>query len=249
MESVRRPFQGVWNVLHFNWHYYLLSIILIVVLSLSNYFLSEPFLIASTIATILVIITSVTSLVVSFYVYDLSGLYKLNWLNELSVSLNSKIVSINAGFDETSTLLQTRYPDVSLIVYDFYDPMKHTEISIQRARKKYLPFEGTLKINTSSLPLPNNSTDHILLIFSAHEIRNEIERNLFFNELKRILKPDGKIVLLEHLRDVPNFLAYNVGFLHFMSRSTWLNTFKSVGLAVSKEVKITPLITNFILEK
>lgn len=249
MESVRKPYQGLWNCIRFNWHYYLLSIVLVVLLNLSNRFLTDELCEISYFIIFLVIASTIISLAVSFYVYDLSDVYKLNWFDELSTTFNSKTININAGFDEVSALLYAKYPDVSLTVYDFYDPIKHTEVSIQRARKAYSPFGGTLKINTTSLPLPDNCADIVLLIFSAHEIRNEIERSIFFNELKRILKPSGKIVLLEHLRDIPNFFAYNIGFFHFMSKNTWCNTFKSAGLNISKEKKITPFTTSFILKK
>jgi hypothetical protein len=53
----------------------------------------------------------------------------------------------------------------------------------------------------------------------------------------------------EHLRDPANFLAYTIGFLHFHSRRTWLDTFQSAGLRVEREVKTTPFVTTFFLAK
>lgn len=52
----------------------------------------------------MILITTSVSLLVSYYVYDLSDLYKLNWLHELVANLKRdlKIVNIHAGFDETS---------------------------------------------------------------------------------------------------------------------------------------------------
>ena len=88
-----------------------------------------------------------------------------------------------------------------------------------------------------------------MLIFAAHEIRNEEERSLFFKELARILKPGGNIVVTEHLKDLPNFMAYNIGFLHFHSKRSWLTTFKSADLILKKETKQTPFISTFILCK
>ena len=209
----------------------------------------EPYLMIDYALQGLIISSTLISLFVSLYIYDLSGLYEFKWLSELSVPANCKIVNINAGFDETSALLQQRFADADLDVYDFYDPLKHTEVSIKRAREAYLPFEGTRAISTSKLPLPDNRADYIFLIFSAHEIRNEEERTVFFNELNRVLKPGGKIILLEHLRDVSNFCAYNIGFFHFLSKSSWHNTFKHSDLRVLQENKFTPFITRFMLEK
>ena len=48
-------------------------------------------------------------------------------------------------------------------------------------------------------------------------LATETERTLFFKELHRILKREGELVIVEHLRDLPNFLAYTIGFFHYWS--------------------------------
>jgi ubiquinone/menaquinone biosynthesis C-methylase UbiE len=187
------------------------------------------------------------SLSVSYFVYDCSSLYKLTWLHNLQIG--NKIININAGFDETSQLIRKRYPNAELSVLDFYDPTKHTEVSIKRARKAYLPFPKTIRTSTTHLPVQDESADNIFTFFSAHEIRNDDERVAFFNELNRVLTPEGQVIVTEHLRDTANFIAYNIGFLHFHSRWTWLQTFGKAGFKVSNEIKITPFISTFILNK
>jgi SAM-dependent methyltransferase len=191
--------------------------------------------------------TILISLAVSYYVYDLSGLYKLNWLEGIKVS-RSKIVNIHAGFDETSDLLRDKFKPENLIVFDFYDPIKHTEISIKRARKAYPPFPSTERVTTTKLPLADKSVDTIFVLFSAHEVRNESERIDFFKELKRVVRPTGKIIITEHLRDVANFLAYSIGFLHFYSRSSWYRVLDTAQLKIQEEKKCTPFISTFILK-
>ncbi|MGI8467634.1 MAG: class I SAM-dependent methyltransferase [Pyrinomonadaceae bacterium] len=249
MEQMRKPFQGVWNVVRFNWHFYLLSGIgLLLVFLLSN-FLNAPFRLFSRILFFLAVAVTSISLIVTYYVYDLSSLYELSWLKDLRRKENSKIVNINAGFDETSALLQTRYKDAELEVFDFYNPLKHTEISIKRARKAYPPFPNTKQISTNVIPLEDNSVDKIFAVLSAHEIRDKNERSNFFQELHRILKPKGQIIVTEHLRDTANFLAYSIGFFHFHSKRAWLETFQKAGLKIEREIKITPFISTFILEK
>ncbi|MEP7234362.1 MAG: methyltransferase domain-containing protein [Ignavibacteriota bacterium] len=189
------------------------------------------------------------SLIVSCYVYDFSDLYKLKWLDKLQILRTGKLMNINAGFDETSSLLKNKYPSTELMVFDFYDSEKHTEPSIRRARKAYPAFLNTRQCTTTYLPLEENSVDNIFLIFSAHEIRNDNERIGFFKEMSRVLKPSGEIVVTEHLRDTPNFIAYTLGFFHFHTNATWLKTFHSAELGVVRKIKITPFISTFVLKK
>lgn len=185
----------------------------------------------------------------SSYIYDFSDLYKLSWLDNLQQNNKERIINITAGFDETSYLLKSKYSIAELIVADFYDPLKHTEISIKRARKAYPAYPDTKQVVTNHLPLQDGCADKIFTILSAHEIRNDDERITFFKELRRVLATTGHIILTEHLRNAPNFLAYNIGFFHFHSKATWLMTFESAGLTVSNEMKITPFIITFILRK
>ncbi len=249
MESIRKPFQGIGNIVRFNWHFYLMSIGFVVLILVLNNYLNEKYSIYTSIFCFLIVATTLISLLVSYYVYDGSELYKLTWLDEIMLTKTDKIVNINAGFDETSILLKDKFPKAELIVFDFYDPKKHTEISIKRARKAYPPYPETQSIITSNIPLSDKGIDTLFVTLSAHEIRNDEERIVFFKELRRVLKQSGQIIVTEHLRDLPNFLAYNIGFFHFYSKSLWMTTFKKSDLEIAQEIKITPFISTFILKK
>ena len=249
METVtRKPFQGIINIIRFNWHFYMLAVAFFVLLHIARQFVSEdlhPFI---GIAGLLLILSIGISLAVSFYVYDLSGLYKLDWI-PFTIPSHSQIININAGFDETSFMLQNKYPSCKITAFDFYDERKHTELSIKRARKVSAVYPGTQTIQTDHIPIPRNTADYIFCVLSAHEIRNSDERTVFFGQLGEALSDRGKIIVVEHLRDLPNFFAYNIGFLHFHSRRAWKRTFKAADLQVQRQIKITPFITAFILQK
>ena len=244
----RGPFQGVWNIVRFNWPFYLLATVAVLfLLIVRNYFSAFTMLID---VLLLVFIGSTfVSLLVSFYVYDLSGFYELRWLDGVPHREGESIVNINAGFDETSSLLKGRFRDAELLVCDFYDPAKHTERSIKRARRAYPPFPATQSVSTQQLPFKTGSVEKLFAIMSAHEIRDRNERLSFFSEINRILAPRGQAVVVEHLRDAANLLAYNVGVLHFYSRAIWLHAFDDAKLKVVDEKKITPFLTAFFLSK
>ena len=245
IEPNRGAFQGVWNIIRFNWHFYVVYFVAMLILGVMAVLFNGfwPWVMLALIAA--ATLGTALSLWASYYVYDASKLYELNWLKTPQKVAN--IININAGFDETSVLLVAKFPDSDLQVMDFYDPEKHTEVSIKRARKAYPPYPGTVQVETNHLPLPDQQADLIMNILAAHEIRDEQERIAFFKELKRVLKPKGEIVVVEHLRDWANFLVYNLGFFHFHSKTTWLRTYKAAELQVKTTRKHTPFLTIFTL--
>src|SRR4051812_37215224 len=122
--AIRKPLEGITNIIRFNWHYYLLALISTIIFALLFFFLSGIFKIFAALICLAVLLTALASLVVSWYVYDLSPLYKFTWLPPIT---GSSLINIHAGFDEVSTLLQSKYPDAQMRVFDFFDVQKHTE--------------------------------------------------------------------------------------------------------------------------
>ncbi|EDP72154.1 hypothetical protein FBALC1_13672 [Flavobacteriales bacterium ALC-1] len=246
MEIKRKKFQGVLNILSFNRHFYViglsilaLTIIIWLLLGWSNLVLS--------IIVIAFIYGLLMPLIVSAYVYDFSGYYDFEWLKdcELSDSKTQHIVNINAGFDETSFILKNHFPKSSLQVFDFYNPKLHTESAIIRARKVSSVYPKTQQIKTNAFPLNEKSVDLIFLLSAAHEIRSHNEKVQFLKECKRICKPNGKVVMIEHLRDFSNFLAFSIGFTHFFSRKTWEKAYLEAGFSSISETKFTPFMSIF----
>lgn len=246
MELKRKPFQGVLNILSFNRHFYVIGITALVLLFTSRLLIGW-----NTILFWIVITTFiyglVMPLVVSAYIYDFSGYYGFKWLEKLDIptSKNHHIVNINAGFDETSYILKHKLPNSTLEVLDFYNPERHTEAAIIRARKVSLLYPNTKQIDTNTIPLKDKSVDVIFLLSAAHEIRSNTEKIQFLKECKRICKTKGKVILVEHLRDVPNFFAFSVGFTHFFSKQTWVKVFKEAGFNSFTENKFTPFMSVF----
>lgn len=246
METLKRkPFQGVVQIIQFNWHFYAFALILLGALLLAATY-SATYSVELIVLACLGVFPLLISLAVSFYVYDCSKLYEFSSLEIFSRS--NVIYNIHAGFDETSTILAHKFPHAKLYVFDFYHPEQHTEVSIQRARKKYPPYPGTIAINTASAEFTQEPADLITLIFAAHEIRDDDERALFFQKLRLQLTAHGKIVVIEHIRDFNNTWAYSIGVFHFLSNRNWLNTFKQAGLRIAHRQHLNPFVQQFILE-
>ena len=242
----RRKFQGVLNILSFNRHFYVFGLLALVFLFASRLFIQWPnFLFWLTVAAF--IYGLIMPLIVSAYVYDFSGYYNLHWLTKL-VSNSGKIkliTNINAGFDETSFIIKDKFPESDLKVFDFYNAKRHTEPAIIRARKVSLVYPNTQSILSNLIPLDDNTVDIVFLLSAVHEIRSHDEKVQFLKECHRICKPHGKVIMVEHLRDLPNFVAFSVGFTHFFSRFVWKNAFQRAGFTSFRETKFTPFMSIF----
>ncbi len=246
MEIKRRKFQGVLNILSFNRHYYVFGLIV-----LAAFFISRLLFGWNEVVFWIVIIAFLYGLImpllVSAYVYDFSGYYEFKWLEKISHDRDrqNSIVNINAGFDETSFILQEKFPNAELSVFDFYNAKQHTEPAIKRARKVSLIFPNTQQISSNHIPLKDGATDAVFLLSAVHEIRTQEEKVQFLKECYRVCKQNGSVIMVEHLRDFPNFLAFSIGFTHFFSRSTWKKAFEKAGFSSFEEQKFTPFMSIF----
>lgn len=246
MELTRRKFQGVLNILSFNRHFYVVGLIVLAIIIFSQLIIGWSTLILWIIIG-LFLYGLLMPLLVSAYVYDFSKYYNFNWLNNIK-NLNknaSNIVNINAGFDETSYILNEFFSQSELSVFDFYNKEKHTEPAIVRARKVSLEFPNTRQINSNNIPMKDKSVDIVFLLSAAHEIRQHNEKVAFLKECKRICKDQGQIIMVEHLRDLPNFLAFSIGFTHFFSKKAWIKAFKEAGITSISETKFTTFMSVF----
>ncbi len=246
MEIKRRKFQGVLNILSFNRHFYVFGLITLSLIILSHVLFHWPNLFYC-IIIFAFLYGLIMPLIISAYVYDFSGYYNFNWLKKFNIDdcNGMQILNINAGFDETSFIIKSIFPKSELKVFDFYNARQHTEPAIIRARKVSLVYPNTQQIISNSIPLNDNSVDIIFLLSAAHEIRLNEEKNQFLKECHRLCKQSGKVIMVEHLRDFPNFLAFTIGFTHFFSKRVWRKSFKKAGFSLFAETKFTPFMSIF----
>ena len=247
MEIERRSFQGVLNILSFNRHFYVIGLIAWVLI-LGSVFIFNWHNSLIWIVFLAFIYGLTMPLIVSAYIYDFSGFYNFDWLKKMKIEdTKDKLnLNINAGFDETSFIIESILPNSKLQVYDFYNPKLNTEPAIIRARKVSLVYPNTQQINSNLVPLNDNSVDNIFLLSAIHEIRKQDEKVQFLKECRRVCKPNGNVIMVEHLRDIPNFVAFTVGFTHFFSKRKWKTAYEEAGFTSFKETKFTPFMSIFI---
>ena len=239
------------NIIRFNWPYYAAAGLALAVVPsiLAELPLPAWMRIAGYASVVLMAAWLVTSIVVSWIVYDRSRLMDWDWvLQALGFSPRSWI-TLHAGYDESSAALTRLFPDASGRVFDIYDAREMTEGSIAVARRRAHSGVPAEAADFRHLPLPRGTIDVAMLLLSAHELRSDESRSALFAELRRVLGPAGRVVVAEHLRDWANFLAFGPGFLHFHSRRVWLRSFSQHRFDVHREFSITPFVRIFVLRR
>jgi SAM-dependent methyltransferase len=241
---------GMWQVVQYNSGIYSCALFIICAIWLSFPYV-KPVTARMVVAGIAVssLFWLCSSLLVSHYVYDCSSLYDLDWVRRDLSKMPQRWINVHAGVDETSLRLAQLFPTAVGEILDIHDPQEMTEASIRRARRTRRSLMRFTPANWNALPIADDTIDAAFLFFAAHELRRDEARTQLFRELARVLKSDGELGVIEHLRGCANFLAFGPGFLHFFSRSSWLRTAAAAGLQVRTEKSITPFVRVFVFRR
>jgi ubiquinone/menaquinone biosynthesis C-methylase UbiE len=246
-----KGFEGVSNIVRFNWGYYATSglalgaAILILRIQVLPWWMRA----GAFCGGICFVFWTCSSLLVSWYVYDVAGVMRWEWIRDHLQLAPGRWVNIHAGLDQSTASLRRLFPGSQGVVIDIYDPETMTEPSIARARRLYPATEPFQPGRARHLPLPDADCDTIFLLFAAHEVRAMDDRTRLLRETSRVLDERGRVVMVEHLRDLPNFLAFGPGFLHFHSGRSWRESIRKAGLQFEQQLRLTPFVRCFVLRK
>ena len=239
---------GAVRIFLYNWPSYVGAWIFSLVLLLASRFVPPLARQLAMIGAGLALTWSAVSLLVSYYVYDKSPLASGRWVAKLLDAQTASWAIVHAGLD-AEVELDAVMPGRCVARLDIFDDRIMTAPSIARARARTAPSQGAIRCRPESLTLEDEACDAIVVAFTAHEIRDQGAREAFFDELRRCLRPGGKALLVEHLRDPANFLAFGPGYLHFVPRREWLRLASHAKLAIAKEARITPWVMALALER
>lgn len=249
--SAQGRFVGVVKIVRFNVRFYVFSVAALAVVGalIVSGKLEPLFEVVVLFSAAVVAFWTLSSLFVSWYVYDHKGVTRWQWLPSRLPVLPHRWANIHAGLDESTSALRQLLPGTEGSAVDIYDPGEMTEPSIARARQIHPASEPFQRGTYDALPLPENDCDVVFLLFAAHELRDEEHRIQLLRQTARAMREKGCVVLVEHLRDWKNFIAFGPGFFHFYSRRNWLSNFRDAGLVVLNEGSATPFVDCFVLRR
>ena len=247
--AVRTPYRGVLQILHFNWPQYAGAAVVILAALILFPFLQVMWRAAVLLALVPATFWLLSSLVVSHYIYDRFPLYDLSWIARSLSKRPAQWINIHCGLDETSDLLSALFPEAPGQVVNIYDPATMTEGSIAKAQGRSLSATPFVKGHYDALGFSADQFEAAFLFFAAHELRQQSQRVTLFREVNRVLIHGGDVFLMEHTRDVWNFLAFGPGFLHFFSKYAWQSAVNEAGLTLSASFPMTRFVRVYHLRK
>lgn len=244
----RGPFTGTWRVVRFNWPLYAVALA-VAVGGVGTLVVADTVLarIAAWGALAGALWFLGGSLLASHLVYDRSDLHRGRWLARAWPQRPQHVAICHCGYDEVSALVRDTLSPASMTLLDHYAEATMSEPSIRRARRLFPPAPGTLTAPHTAWPTADGAFDAVLGALAIHELRSAADRAAWFSEARRCLTRDGRIVLVEHLRDAANFMAFGPGFVHFHSAATWRRAWESAGLSCADSFRITPFVRVFVL--
>lgn len=248
----RGRFDGAKQIVRYNWPQYVAGLVVVLLAAGWSVF-GQPnpewLRWAALVIAGLVLWWSVASVAASFWIYDASPLYRWTWIPDALGMAPRRWLNLHAGLDESSAALRALFAEGEGETGDFFDPQEMSEDSIHRARSERERVSEPTRVNFRNLPYPDQFYDGIFLLFAAHELRRATSRKALFQEIHRVLAPSGRVLLVEHVRDLANFVAFGPGFFHFMTTREWRRVARSAGLRVIEERRMTPFVKIVRLEK
>lgn len=166
------------------------------------------------------------------------------WRKKLIKQVNGKTLEVGVG---TGKNLSFYNRDIDLTAIDFSKNM------LEKAKAKYkkeLPMANFLEMDVENLDFEDNTFDTIVTSCVFCSVPNPIKG---LQEIKRVLKPNGQLIMLEHVRSNGKILGTLMDWFNFIplniigdniNRKTGENLRKA-GFTNIEEVKLWKDVVKF----
>jgi len=148
-----------------------------------------------------------------------------------SMKKNSKVLDLGCGNGrDINTLLKYKHKPIGL------DSSKKL---LNIAKKRY-PQVKFIHADMTKIPLKNNSLDYVLCIAAFHHLKTKKARISCLKEIKRILKPNGKLFLTVWTlkgKKGPNYITWQnkiKRYYYFFTEKELKDLFKETNLKIIK---------------
>lgn len=189
---------------------------------------------------------AIASFAAFHWMFDRSPFLSAAWLVKCVGHAPQTCVQVSVCAEQTVLPIQSVFPDSKIETFDLFDESITTEPAIARARQHGLITAA--KAAPDAIPVDNDSIDLVVVTLAAHEVRHPQRREALFREVARIVAPDGRVVVVEHPRNLSAVLAFGPGLFHFYPHREWVRLARAAKLSIAAEFDITPFVHVFVLK-
>jgi SAM-dependent methyltransferase len=257
---------GTVKVIQFNWPKYTGAAAILAATVLASAARAPwPAVVALWAAAVPAVAWTVTSLIATWWVYDHRQVY-----GQLTAGLGEigEWAAVHAGFDESAPTLRDAIgrPPAAMAEIGLRpgaslrrarglgahsascEPASREPASREPAAREPAAGEPASRRAAACEPAawPTEFLDSVFVTFAAHEVRDLAAQRALFARLRDALRPGGRLVVTEHVRDLANFAVYGPGAMHFQSLATWRARAAEAGLAPESEAAITPFVRRLV---
>ena len=238
MQRTSRYIRARWPV-YFGLYSALIGLIMFIGLSMAvGWYSFVPF----SLAIILVVSYLLTALVyVAYRINDAPGGSAAEILFDLAQTRpEDKVVCLDLGLRETAVVIAQHLTTGEVTVVDLYNPQSNTNASLHRSREQVgkPPMDPRLNWIDGSvnlLPLPDRSVSAVYMNQILSEFWIPEERDQLLEEARRILAPEGRLLVAEPVRAQTNLLLAGLVTYFLPSQDHWMNTLTEAGFTIRRQ--------------
>ncbi len=180
--------------------------------------------------------------------YDADGIQVNDLLFAMSQAQpTDNFANIDLGLRQQAILLSSHLTTGKITVIDVYNPQLATGAGLARARRqapsaKQDPrltwYDGQINL----LPMPDSSVTAVFMFQVLSEFGQEGDRQTILREIRRILKPDGRLLIAEQTASWLNWLLVGSSTSNLQPVEYWYDLLLDAGFDIYRQENIQGLI-------
>ena len=157
------------------------------------------------------------------------------------------LANIDFGLRLQAMLLSRKLTTGRITVIDVYNPQQTTDSGLARARRqapsakkdpRLTWYDGQFNL----LPLPDSSVEAVFMFQILSEFSQEGDRQALLREVRRILKPNGRLLLAEKTASWLNWLLAGTSTASLQPGEYWRDLLTEAGFDILRQEEIQGLI-------
>jgi ubiquinone/menaquinone biosynthesis C-methylase UbiE len=181
--------------------------------------------------------------------YDADGLQSDDLLFAMSQAQpTDKLANIDLGLRQQAIMLSRHLTTGKITVIDVYNPQLATGSSLARARLQAPSSKQDPRLTWSDghislLPMPDASVTAVFMSQVLSEFGQHGDQQMLLREIRRILKPGGRLLITEQTASWLNWLLVGTSSAKLQPAEYWRDLLLEAGFEIHRQENIQGLLS------